>query len=129
MSTANTSRELAAAAVSSPSPTNGGSLPLLGRFAGMVIRHRRRVVLIWLAAFLAGGFAASHLSSRLSYDFSLPGQPAYETGLKILHLYGNGGTTTPSIAVVTLPNDETVFGQEARLAAAFGSVRRANPKV
>ena len=129
MSTADTSQELIAAAVSSPSPINGESLPLLGRLAGVVIRHRRRVVLVWLAAFLAGGFAASHLSSRLSFDFSLPGQPAYETGLKILHLYGNGGTTTPSIAVVTLPNGETVSGQDARLAAAFGSVSRANPNV
>jgi putative drug exporter of the RND superfamily len=103
--------------------------PMLDRLARVVIAHRRRVMLIWLVAFLAGGFAASHISNRLSYDFSLPGQPSYATGVKILHLYGNGGDTSPSIAVVTVPAGETVIGQQARLAGAFASVRRSHPGV
>jgi RND superfamily putative drug exporter len=103
--------------------------PVLGRLAGAVIRHRRRVLLVWLVAFAAGGVAASHLSSRLSYDFSLPGQPAYQTGVKILHLYGNGGSTTPSIAVITVPKGETVLGEEPRIASALAGVRREQPEV
>ena len=67
--------------------------------------------------------------SRLSYDFSLPGQPAYETSVKILGLYGNGGSTTPSIAVVTVPSGQSVLGQRARLAAGFESIRRTMPEV
>jgi RND superfamily putative drug exporter len=102
---------------------------LLGRLARAVIAHRRRVIAVWLVAFLAGGAAAAHLSTRLSYDFSLPGQPAYETSVKILGLYGNGGSTTPSIAVVTVPSGQSVLGQEARLAAGFESIRRTMPDV
>jgi len=60
-------------------------------------------MLAWLLCFVAGGYAASQLTSRLSYDFSLPGQPAYETGVTILKLYGNGGNTTPSVLVITVP--------------------------
>ncbi|MGA2211389.1 MAG: MMPL family transporter [Acidimicrobiales bacterium] len=112
-----------------PAHRSDREVPVLGRIAGAVIRHRRRVLLLWLVAFAAGGFAASHLSSRLSYDFSLPGQPAYETGAKILHLYGNGGSTTPSIAVITVPKGETVLGEEPRLAAGLASVRRELPQV
>jgi len=102
---------------------------MLGRLAGVVIRNRRKVWAIWLVAFLGGGFAASHISSRLSYDFSLPGQPSYVTGLKILRLYGSGGETTPSIAVVTVPAGQTVIGQQARIATAFASVRRSDADV
>lgn len=112
-----------------PPPESVGGSSVLARLARAVLRHRRRVVLVWLVALLAGGFAASHLSPRLSYDFSLPGQPSYETSVKILRLFGNGGSATPSVAVVTVRNGQTVRGQEARLAVAFESVRRSHPDV
>jgi len=86
-------------------------------------------MLAWLLCFAAGGYAASQLTSRLSYDFSLPGQPAYETGLKILKLYGNGGNTTPSVLVVTVASGQTVEGERSELAAAFTTAQRANPEV
>ncbi len=101
----------------------------LERLARAVIRHRRRVMLIWLVLFMAGGFAASQLTSRLSYDFSLPGQPAYETGQKILHLYGNGGTVSPGVLVVTVPARQSVQSDGATIAAAFAKAQRANPEV
>ena len=91
----------------------------LGRLAHLVILHRRKVMLAWLVCFAAGGYAASQLTHRLSYDFSLPGQPAYETGVKILSLYGNGGNVAPSVLVVTVPEGETVAGEHSKLAAAF----------
>jgi RND superfamily putative drug exporter len=101
----------------------------LGRLAGWVIRHRRRVLLVWAVLFLFGGYASSQLTSRLSYDFSLPGQPAYETGLKILHLWGNGGNNSPDVLVVTVPQGETVAGDHAQLAAAFSAGQRAAPQI
>src|SRR5579863_8619528 len=101
----------------------------LGRFARSVIRHRRRVMLAWLLCFAAGGYAASQLTHRLSYDFSLPGQPAYQTGAKILALYGNGGNTTPSVLVVTVPVGQSVKGDASTLASAFSTAQRANPQV
>src|ERR1019366_3480546 len=98
----------------------------IGRLARAVIRHRRRVILVWLVFFVAGGYAASQLTSRLSYDFSLPGQPSYETGVKILHLYGNGGNTTPSVLVVTVPPGQLVKNDRSPIAAAFAAAQRAN---
>src|SRR3984957_1346201 len=101
----------------------------LGRLAHAVIRHRRRVMLAWLVCFAAGGFAASQLTHRLSYDFSLPGQPAFETGAKIQALYGNGGNTTPGVLVVTVPTGESVTSDRTQLANAFASAQAANPDV
>jgi len=101
----------------------------LGRMARVVIRHRRRVMLAWLVCFAAGGYAASQLTHRLSYDFSLPGQPAYETGAKILQLYGNGGNTTPSLLVVTVPTGHSVRGDESTITSAFATAQRRNPEV
>lgn len=44
--------------------------------------------------------AAGQVSQRLSSDFSLPGQPGYETAQKMRHSYGNGGQP-PSVLTVT----------------------------
>ncbi len=101
----------------------------LGRLGRWVIRHHRRVMLAWLVCFAAGGYAASQLTHRLSYDFSLPGQPAYETGVKILALYGNGGTTTPEVLVVTVPAGQSVTGDRSTIASAFVAAHEANPEV
>jgi putative drug exporter of the RND superfamily len=101
----------------------------LARAARFVIRHRRRVMLAWLVCFGAGGYAASQLTHRLSYDFSLPGQPAYQTGAKILSLYGNGGNATPSVLVVTVPTGQSVKGDQHSIMGAFRSAQRSNPEM
>jgi putative drug exporter of the RND superfamily len=97
------------------------------RLARWVLGHRRLVIGFWLVALVAGGIAAGQLSSRLSFDFSLPGQPGYETAAKVDRLYGNGGNGPSSVAVVTLPPGQTVAGDEPRLARAFASARAAVP--
>ena len=83
------------------------------RLTAVVLRHRRLVGALWLVVFLAGGWAASGISKRLSFDFSLPGQAGYETAVKIVKQYGNGGEQPPLIATLSVP-----AGQEARLAPA-----------
>ena len=50
---------------------------LLGRLAVVVLHHRRIVMIAWLVVVIFGGMAASGISNRLSFDFSLPGQPGY----------------------------------------------------
>ncbi|HUY06177.1 MAG TPA: MMPL family transporter [Acidimicrobiales bacterium] len=94
----------------------------LGSLARFVLRHRRSVMIFWLAIFIAGAGAAGRVSSRLTFDFSLPGQPGYETGVKVLHLYGNGGGNLPSILVVTVPKGQSVAEDTPKLARAFSSV-------
>ena len=42
----------------------------LGWLARATLRHRKWVIAAWAVAFIVGAFAASHISSRLSVDFS-----------------------------------------------------------
>src|ERR1700733_14082488 len=81
-------------------PVPDGAIARLARFA---LAHRRLVVAVWAVVFVAGAIGAGQVSKRLSFDFSLPGQPGYETAKKMAHLYGNGGETAPSLVVVTVP--------------------------
>ncbi|HEX5266593.1 MAG TPA: MMPL family transporter [Acidimicrobiales bacterium] len=101
----------------------------IARLAAAVLRHRRAVMVVWLVVFIAGGAAAGKVSNRLKVEFSLPGQPGYETAHRIVGVYGNGGETTPDVAVVTVPAGQTVSRDSAPLAAAFGRVRAAVPTV
>jgi putative drug exporter of the RND superfamily len=99
------------------------------RQAHFVLRHRRVVAALWLVALVAGMAASGHVSNRLKIDFSLPGQPGYETAQQIQHAFGNGALESPAIPVVTVPPGQTVAGDEARIAAAFSELRRSNPDV
>lgn len=74
---------------------------LLARF---VVRHRRAVLGLWLLLAVAGGYAAPRAVDALSYDFSLPGQPGYETNADIVELLGSGGSNPP---VVLVAGDDT----------------------
>jgi RND superfamily putative drug exporter len=100
----------------------------IARLARWVLAHRRLVIVLWVVAFLAGSFGASHVSKRLSFDFSLPGQPGYETGQKIAKAYGNGGSSPSAVLVVTAPGGQTILGERAQIAAAFASARAASPR-
>ncbi|HEU0315782.1 MAG TPA: MMPL family transporter [Solirubrobacteraceae bacterium] len=92
-----------------------------------MLAHRRLVIVAWVVVFIAGGAGASAVSKRLSFDFSLPGQPGYETAKKIDRLYGNGGDGPTSVVVVTLPAGQTVAAEQGRLAGAFARARAAVP--
>jgi RND superfamily putative drug exporter len=85
------------------------------------------VLVFWAVVFLAGGMAAGKVSSRLKVDFSLPGQPGYETAQRILHTYGNGGDADPGILVVTAPPGRTVAGDRVAIASAFDRLRADQP--
>ncbi len=98
----------------------GGTTARLARF---VLAHRRIVIAGWLIVFLAGAMGASQVSKRLSLDFSLPGQPGYETARKIIAKYGNGGDEPPAIMVVSAPAGQTIRGDQAQIARAFANVR------
>ena len=108
-----------------PKPVPDTAITRLARF---VVGHRRLVMVVWLLLFPAGIYGASHVSNRLSLDFSLPGQPGYETAKQITHLYGNGGDSPPSVVVVTLPAGQSVRGDRAQLAQAFEHARAAVPR-
>jgi putative drug exporter of the RND superfamily len=93
------------------------------------LRHRRWIIGFWLLILIAGGAAAGRVSQRLSTDFSLPGQPGYETAQKITRIYGNGSGQPPSIITVTVPAGQTVRADTGQIAAAFGKLRRADSQL
>jgi RND superfamily putative drug exporter len=112
-----------------PTPTRTPAADsTIARLAGWVLGHRRAVIVAWLVVFVAGGAGASAVSKRLTFDFSLPGQPGYETAKKIDRLYGNGGDGPTSVVVVTLPAGQTVARERARVTAAFARARTAVPQ-
>lgn len=57
---------------------------------------------------LAGGASAGGPSDRLSVNFTLPGQPAYNTKQSIAAQYGRGGSQVPTLVVLKVPAGSTV---------------------
>ena len=72
----------------------------MNRLTNVVLRHRLLVALAWLAVAVAGGATASTTVDRLSFEFDLPGQAAYETNQQIIDRFGGGGLTDPLLLVV-----------------------------
>ncbi|MHA3701772.1 MMPL family transporter [Jatrophihabitans sp. YIM 134969] len=98
------------------------------RFAELVLRHRRIVMVAWLLLFVGGAAAAGQLSDRLSFDFSLPGQPGYETEVQLQQLYGVS-TQDTLVPVLTVPEGSTVESSRADIARVFDSVRSQLPQL
>jgi RND superfamily putative drug exporter len=82
------------------------------------MHHRRIVSAVWVALFIGGVFASSNLSDRLSLDFSLPGQPGDKAEQQMVETYGTSSFDT-YIAVVTVPEGETVQDHAAEIAKVF----------
>lgn len=101
----------------------------IARLARFVLAHRRVVIAGWLVLLIAGAVGASHVSKRLQLDFSLPGQPGYETARRIVAVYGNGGIIPPAIAVITVPPGQTVRGEQREIAASLRRVRTSVPVI
>jgi putative drug exporter of the RND superfamily len=99
------------------------------RLAEFVLRHRRLVMVFWVAMLVVGGWAAGRTADRLSVDFSLPGQPGYQTEKQILAIYGNGGSNQPYLPVVTVPEGTTVQAQQAKIDAVFDRIQSEVPGV
>jgi putative drug exporter of the RND superfamily len=89
-----------------------------------VLAHKWIVVGFWLIAIVAGGAASSKVSGKLSQEFSLPGEPGHEANVAILRTYGNGGLQQALVAVVRLPEGQTISTPAAKtaLSAAFGAL-------
>ena len=92
------------------------------RFAHLVLRHRRAVAAVWLVLFLAGGVAAGRLSDRLTFDFSLPGQPG-DTAEKALMSDFRVSSADTLVPVLTMPEGERVSEHQPEIRRIFGAVR------
>jgi RND superfamily putative drug exporter len=99
------------------------------RWAEFILRHRRAVVAVCGLVLVVGSALAGKTTSRLTVDFSLPGQPGSQTADKINQAFGNGGNTSPYLVTVTLPAGQTITGREAQVAKAFDAVATSVPSV
>jgi RND superfamily putative drug exporter len=55
--------------------------------------------------FVAGAAASAGISSRLSFNFSLPASPTYKTGATIYQDFHGGGTSAPVVLAVPNPHN------------------------
>ena len=96
------------------------------RLSGWLLRHRRLVLLSWLAVLAVGVVLTPAVNQRMSGDFSLPGQPGYQANLAIAETYGSGGHAHPTVPVITLPPGTTVDspGVRDRLRQGFRALAR-----
>ena len=94
----------------------------MNRFSDWVLGHRLLVVLAWVVLAGAGAATAGTTVSSLSYDFGLPGEPAYEANTQIIESYGGGGLYDPLLLTVEAdpgtdlgaPQNESAFSEAVR---------------
>jgi RND superfamily putative drug exporter len=96
--------------------------------ARFVLRHRLVVVLGWLVLMVAGGIVAGPVTDRLTFDFSLPGQPGYEAEQQLIATFGTS-TADTLLPVITVPAGGTVADRKADIAGVFDALRAAVPQV
>jgi RND superfamily putative drug exporter len=89
----------------------------MNRLTDLVLGHRLLVVLLWLLVAGAGAVTAPTTVDRLSYEFGLPGQPAYETNTEIRDLFGSGGLDDPLVLTAEVDGDPDAFADAARTVA------------
>ncbi len=97
------------------------------RIADFVLAHRKRVVLFWFVLMIAGFAATGKTISRLTTDFSVPGQPGFDTAAAINSALGQPSDTGPSLPVITVPAGQTVDARKADISAVWDRVRKDHP--
>jgi RND superfamily putative drug exporter len=108
----------------SPGPATVPRVEALARF---VLRHRLLVALSWLALLIGGGIAAGPAAGRLNFDFSLPGQPGYQTEQQMISTFGTSSSDT-LVPVLTVPAGETVQQHATEIKAIFQTLRTRVPQ-
>jgi len=96
---------------------------MLERLAHLVTRHRRKVIVAWIALTLFGAFAAGQVSKRWYQSFSIPGKSAYEANQRTLKTFGTG-VRPPDVVVFHMSGDATKSGA---IAAAMKRAATAMP--
>ena len=79
-------------------------MPALTSF---VLRHKLLVALFWLVVAVAGIMTVGGTTHRMTNNFAMPGQ-AFRVDNQIVRTYGNGGSQTPYVAVLTAPAGERI---------------------
>ncbi len=100
-------------------------MPALTRF---VLRHKALVALFWVVVAAVGVMTISGTTHRMTNSFAMPGQ-AFSVDNQIAHQYGNGGSQTPYVPVITVPAGQRITDPAVTAATgrAFAALARAVP--
>jgi RND superfamily putative drug exporter len=98
------------------------------RLTGVVLRHKRLVVLAWLVIAAAGFATTGKATGALSASFSIPGQ-AFQTDSLIQRLYHTGGFQNPPVVLTVTVPPGTAAGPAttAQTGRLFAAAARAVP--
>jgi len=102
-------------------------MPALTR---LVLRHKALVALLWIVIAAAGVMTIGGTTGRMTNNFAMPGQ-AFAVDNKIASEYGNGGSQTPYVPVITVAPGQRVTDPAVAAATgrAFAAIARAIPGV
>ena len=102
-------------------------MPALTR---LVLRHKALVALFWVVVAAVGVMTISGTTHRMTNNFAMPGQ-AFKVDNQIASQYGNGGSQTPYVPVITVPAGERITDPAVAAATgrAFAALARAIPDV
>jgi len=95
------------------------------KLARFVLKHRRPIVAAWVVIFFARIAGVGKSVDRLSTNFSLPGQPGYETATRVLHTYGSAADVAPYLLSISAPSGQRVDTVQSDLV--FAAVQHAVP--
>ena len=98
------------------------------RLTGLVLRHKRLVVLAWLVIAVAGFATISRATGALSGNFAIPGR-AFAADTAIQRLYHVGGFQNPPVVLTVAIPPGTPVGPNAAAEAdrVFAAAARAVP--
>ncbi|MFL6161766.1 MAG: MMPL family transporter [Jatrophihabitantaceae bacterium] len=99
------------------------------RWADFVLAHRKLIVLFWIVVAFVGGSVSGAVAKKVTFDFSLPGQPGSNAAKQINQLFSSGGYNAPYLLSVTLPAGQTVADHGDEVAATFAAVQTKVPRV
>jgi RND superfamily putative drug exporter len=93
----------------------------------LALRHRKLVVLAWLALAAAGVLTLSSTTGGLTHSFATPGNPGYDANQRIAQRFGIDGNEQPTIVVLHLPPGQSMRSAAGQATAArtFAAIPRA----
>jgi putative drug exporter of the RND superfamily len=99
--------------------------------ARFILRHRFLIVLGWAALTAAGIVTLGRVGPRLDYRYTTPGEPGYESNLKITQRFGIDPAFESILPVLDLPPGMTMAtdGGRKMAAAVFAAAPGAGPMV
>jgi putative drug exporter of the RND superfamily len=112
------------------SPGGAGS-PILYRLGSTLLRRKAWIAGLWVAIFAGGALLVGSTLGATKPSVFASGRESFTANARILETYGNGGTSTPIVPVLTLPEGKTVDspGVRQELARAFARLQRRVPTV